>query len=225
MVAAEGQIHDEARDSRQPVSGSATHLYSRALAATALSYAVLHHLGLLPAGLGPAPEGTRWADWLDLVVPWLVLAPAALTMWAAQASVRAWAVFGAGVVAYSSGHGIHLAANSVSNASPGLTAHFWDEVVSHHVWFLGVALVLAALARTMVGRPRPHPATQVLAVGVGLTWASNAVGGGTLFFSMAVALAASVFGWNRRRELGFVMLVGFLPAVVVLGGGLVLRPT
>jgi len=105
-------------------------VYARWLTTTALAYAVLHHLGLLPDGLGSGPEGTRWADWLDLLVPWLVLAPAALTMWAAPASVRGWMLFGAGVVAYVSGHGIHLAANSVGNQDPGETAHLWDEVMS-----------------------------------------------------------------------------------------------
>lgn len=130
--------------------------------------------------------------------------------------MRSWVVFGAGAVACTSGHGIHLAANSVGNASPGRTAHLWDEVVGHHVWFVGVALVMAALTRTMAGRPRPHPAAYVLAVAVGLTWASNGVGGGTLPFSLAVALAAAGFGWLRRRELGVVMLAGFLPAIGVI---------
>ena len=51
--------------------------YGRWLAVTALAYAVLHHLGLLPSGLGSAPDDTQWADWLDLLVPWLVLTPAA----------------------------------------------------------------------------------------------------------------------------------------------------
>lgn len=198
-------------------------MYSGALAATALAYAVLHHLGLLPSGLGSAPDGTRWADWLDLAVPWLVLAPAAVTLWAARASVRRWVIFGAGVVAYTSGHGIHLAANSIGNENPGRTAHLWDEVVGHYVWFVGVAFVLAALALTMVGRPRPHPVGYVLAAGAGLTWASNAVGGGTLLFSLAVAIAATVFGWVRRRELGVVLLVGYLPAAVVLGVELALH--
>lgn len=169
---------------------------------------------------GQGPEGTRWADWLDLLVPWLVLAPAAVTMWAATASVWWWGVFGAGALAYTSGHGIHLAANSVNNATHAQTAYFWDEVVSHYVGFVGVALVLAAVARTMVGRPRPHPVGYVLALGVGLTWATNAVGGGTLVFSLVVALAAAAFGWARRRELGVVLLVGFGPAAVVLVGEL-----
>ncbi|MET1058653.1 MAG: hypothetical protein ABWX84_03595, partial [Nocardioides sp.] len=71
-------------------------MYSRWLASTALAYVVLHHLGLLPSGLGEGPEGTRWADWVDLVVPWLVLVPAALTLRAAPAPPRCWVVFGAG---------------------------------------------------------------------------------------------------------------------------------
>ncbi|MET0525345.1 MAG: hypothetical protein ABWZ91_11110 [Nocardioides sp.] len=196
--------------------------YSRALAGTALAYAVLHHLGLLPDGLGAGPEGTRWTDWLDLLVPWLVLAPAAATMWAARPPVRTWVVFGAGVIAYASGHGIHLAANSVGNQEAGETAHLWDEVVGHYVWYAGVALVVSALALTMAGRSRPHPIGYVLAVAVGLTWASNAVGGGTVVASLVGALAATAYGWIHRRELGVVLLVGFLPASVVLVVELVL---
>jgi zinc transporter ZupT len=143
--------------------------YSGWLALTALSYAVLHHLGLVPAGFGAGPDGTRWADWLDLAVPWLVLAPAAMTMRAADATTPVWVLFGAGVVAYTSGHGIHLAANSVGNDHPGQTAHLWDEVVGHYVWFVGVALILLALT-LMIGRPRSHPIGYALAVAAGLTW-------------------------------------------------------
>ena len=200
-----------------------TAMYSRALALTALAYAVTHHLGLLPEGLGAGPESTRWADWLDLAVPWLVLVPAAATVHAAESSRRTWALLGAGAVAYASGHGIHLAANSVGNADPGQTAHLWDEVVGHYVWFAGVALVLAALASTMRGRPRPPVVGYVLAVGCGLTWATNALGGGTVVFSLLVALGAAGAGWVARRELGLVLLVGFVPGVAVLTVELVLR--
>jgi hypothetical protein len=98
-------------------------MYARALTVTALSYAVVHHLGLLPAGLGDGPDGTRWADWLDLLGPWLVLVPAAWALQAAAATPRIWWAFGAGALAYTSGHGIHLAANSVGKARPGVTAH------------------------------------------------------------------------------------------------------
>lgn len=193
-----------------------TFTYARALAVTALSYAIVHHLGLLPSGLGEGPDGTRWADWLDLAVPWLVLVPAAAALQAARASPQLWWTFGAGGLAYVSGHGIHLAANSVGNADPGPTAHLWDEVVGHYLWYAGASVVLAALALSMLGRPRPPALGYLLAPAVGLTWATNAVGGGTGVFSLVVALAATAFGWTRRRELGGVLLVGFAPAVVFL---------
>lgn len=194
--------------------------FRRALAATAVAYVFCHHLGLLPSGLGSGPHGTQWADWLDLAIPWLVLAPAAVALEAARVPPRVWPVFGAGVIAYASGHGIHLAANSVGNASPGPTAHLWDEVVGHYVWFAGVALVLAALSLAMVDRPRPHALGYALAIGAGLTWATNAVGGGTVVFSLVVALAVVAFGWRHRGDLAGILWVGYSPAVVVLGAEL-----
>lgn len=191
-------------------------VYSRSLVAAALAYALLHHIGLLPGGLGAGPDGTRILDWLDLAVPWLVLGSAAAVLWAEQPRPLVWALFGAGAISYTSGHGIHLAANSIGNQVSDETVHLWDEPVGHHIWFAGVALVLAAVALTMVGRPRPPVLGYVLALAVGLTWASNAVGGGTEIFSLLVALAATAFGWRHRRDLGVVLLVGFLPAAVTL---------
>ena len=130
-------------------------VYLRWLAVTAAAYVVFHHLGLIDGGLGPAPSDTQWIDWFDLVVPFLVLGPAAATLHAAGAGARTWLVFGIGAVTYATGHGVHLAANSVGNAAPGPTEHLWDEVVGHYIWYTGVALVVAALAMTMSGRPRP----------------------------------------------------------------------
>jgi hypothetical protein len=194
-------------------------VYSRWLALTALSYAVLHHLGLLPDGLGAGPHDTRRADWLDLAVPWLVLVPAALTLRAARTDERTWWIFGAGALAYASGHGIHLAANSVGNAHPSDTAHLWDEVVGHAIWYAGVALVLLALARTMVGRDRPGWVGYLLALAVGLTWATNVMGGGPPMLAGFVAAFACVFGWQHRDGLPVVLLVGFAPVIPVLFAG------
>jgi hypothetical protein len=196
-------------------------VYSRWLATTALAYAVLHHLGLLPHGLGPAPRDTQVADWLDLLVAYAVLVPAALTLRAAEAPSRVWTVFGLGAVTYATGHGVHLAGNSVGNAHPSPTAHLWDEVVGHYVWYAGVALVAAAMAMTMQGRSRPGPLGYVLAALVGVTWASNAVGGGTIAFSLVLAAVATAYGWRRRHELGVVLGVAGLVSVVVLAGDLV----
>lgn len=193
-----------------------TRAYSRALVAAALAYALLHHIGLLPGGLGAGPEGTRVLDWLDLAVPWLVLGSAAAVLWADQPPARTWVLFGAGALAYTSGHGIHLAANSIGNQVSDETVHLWDEPVGHHIWFAGVALVIAALALTMIDKPRPPVLGYVLAVTVGLTWATNALGGGTVIFSLVVALAATAFGWRHRDVLGVTLLVGFLPAALTL---------
>ncbi len=46
------------------------------LVVTAVTYSLAHHLGSLPDGLGDAGRGTRVADWLDLLVPFVVLLPA-----------------------------------------------------------------------------------------------------------------------------------------------------
>jgi hypothetical protein len=61
----------------------------------------------------------------------------------------------------------------------------------------------------------------VLALAVGRTWASNAVGGGTEVLSVAVSLAAAGFGWRHRRDLPVVLLTGFAPAFVLLAVALV----
>jgi len=198
-----------------------TPTYSTALAVTASAYALLHHLGLIPAGLASAPRGTQVVDWLDLLIPYLVLVPAAAALRAACATTRLWTAFGIGAVTYASGHGIHLAANSIGHAAPGQTAHLWDEVVGHHIWYAGVALVTAAVAATMPGRRRPtHPGGYILAVAVGLTWATNAIGGGTTLMSLLLALAAVAFGWRHRSDLPVLLAVGYTPAVVLLAGDL-----
>ena len=190
--------------------------YRRWLTATAVAYVVLHHLGLVPHGFGAAPDRTQWADWLDLAVPFLVLGPAAATVRESGAGPRTWLLFGVGAVAYASGHGLHLAANSVGNAHPSDTAHLWDEVVGHEVWYAGVALVAAALALTMTGRQRPGPLGYLLAALAGLTWASNALGGGTWVLSLVGAAGAAAYGWVHRRELGVTLGVAGALACGVL---------
>lgn len=196
--------------------------YPSALALTASTYAVLHHLGLWPIGMGSAADGSRWVDWLDLLLPYLVLAPAAATLRAAAATTRLWGVFAVGAVMYASGHGIHLAANSINNANPGETAHLWDEVVGHYVWAVGVALVTAAIASTMAGRSRPtHWGGYALALAAGLTWATNSIGGETAVASLLVAIGAVVFGWRHRGGLPVVLAVGYSLAVVLLAGEVV----
>jgi hypothetical protein len=56
------------------------------LVVTAVAYSLAHHLGSLPDGLGDAGRGTRVADWLDLLVPFVVLLPASGTSRSATGS-------------------------------------------------------------------------------------------------------------------------------------------
>lgn len=203
--------HDQAR------APAPDRRYLTRLAGAAVAYALGHHLGLLPEGLGPAPRDTRWADWLDLLLPYLVLGPAGAALAAAGASRGLWTVFAVGAAMYASGHGIHLAANSVANAAPGRTAHLWDEVVGHGIWYLGVCVVIASLAATMVGRARPRNlVAHLLAVAVGVTWATNAVGAGTVVAGLVVAVPFTWFGWRHRDGLPVVLAVAFAPAVALL---------
>ncbi len=191
------------------------------LLATAVSYAVFHHVGSLPRGLGAAPSGTRWADWIDVLTPYAVLTPAALALYTAGAPRRTWAAFLVGAVAYAQGQGMHLAANSIGNVESSEVAHLWDEVVGHYLWYAGVAVVTATLASTMRRRPRPRAVSAYAAAAVaGLTWGTNAVGGGTVVFSLLVALALTGYGWRHRQELTFALVAGYVPAVVLLVGHL-----
>ena len=46
---------------------------------------------------------TRWTDWLDLLTPYAVLLPAAVTLLSAGAGLRPWAVYLVGAVMYADG--------------------------------------------------------------------------------------------------------------------------
>jgi hypothetical protein len=190
---------------------------------TAFGVAVLvgQHLGALPGGLGDAGGGTRWVDWLDLLTPYAVVGSALAVLAAAGASRRGWLLAGVGAIAYVQGHGIHLAANSVGNArGDGAPVHLWDEVVGHLIWYAGLALLVVALVPVVrrAGVPT-RPLGLLLAAGVGLTWATNGLEGGTAVGSLAVAVALSAWGWRLRNEgAGRLLLAAFPLAVVVLAG-------
>ncbi|MCU1692742.1 MAG: hypothetical protein JWM64_1833 [Frankiales bacterium] len=195
---------------------------ARALAGWALAYGVLHHLGLLPDGLGPLGGGTRVADLLDLAVPPLVLAPALLALHRCGTDRRGWVLAAVGALLYVEGHGVHLAANSIDNArGDAAPVHLWDEVVGHGLWYSGLALLVVALARAAAPVPlRTTPTACALALLVGATWTTNAVGADRLVVPAAlVALALS--GYGRRllpTTSGRLLLVAFLPAALLLGG-------
>jgi hypothetical protein len=163
---------------------------------------------------------TRWADWVDLATPYAVLGTAGLALFAAGAVRRVWVLFAVGALTYAEGHGIHLAANSVANADPGPTAHLWDEVVGHWVWYAGWVLMTAALAVGLARAPLPRPVALAypLAGLVGLTWATNTIEGGTPALGLAAAAGFAGWGWLTRRRAGRLLLAAYGLAFLLLAG-------
>jgi len=196
----------------------------RELLAWAACYGVTHHLGLLPGGLGATPAGTRWADWLDLAVPYLVVGSALAALAAAGTDRRGWVAAAAGAVLYAQGHGMHLAANSIANArGDAAPVHLWDEVVGHLLWYGGFAVLVAVLARAFAGTDlRAGPWSGVLAVLTGVTWTTNALGAdGLAGAGLAAATALSAYGWRLRGTgAGALLLLAFLPSAAGLAAAL-----
>ena len=131
----------------------------RPLLVFGLAVGLLHHLGAATSAL-PRGDGATTGDWLDLIVPVAVVGTALAALLAAGADRLGWGLFAVGALLYVEGHGIHLAANSVSNVlerhpAPGPVedvVHLWDEVVGHYIWYAGLALLVVALARPLLGR-------------------------------------------------------------------------
>ena len=186
------------------------------VAVWAIAYNLLHHLGALPVGLGDAGGGTRWVDWGTLLTPYIVVGSALAALRAAGTDLRGWMIALLGAALYVQGHGINLAANSISNArGDAAPAYLWDEVVGHWLWYAGFALLVVALARVV-----DLPARRVsvfLAVATGLTWTTNALEGTTAVRSLTVAAALAGWGWQRRSEgTGRLLLAAFGTSTALL---------
>lgn len=182
----------------------------------ALSYNLLHHLGALPGGLGDAGGGTRWVDWATLFTPYIVVGSGLAALRAVGTDRRGWMIALVGAALYVQGHGINVAANSISNARGGEPpAYLWDEVVGHWLWYGGFALLVVALARSVDAPARPLAV--LLAIATGLTWTTNALEGTTAVGSLTVAAALTGWGWWRRTEgTGRLLLAAFGTSAALL---------
>lgn len=186
------------------------------LVAFAAAVIVGHHTGFLLEPLGEVGT-TRWADWIDLALPYAVVGCAAGALLAGGADRRAWLLFGGAAILYTQGHGIHLAANSVANAAPGEPAHLWDEVVGHYLWYGGLAGIVAALVLALGDLPRPAVRVSApLSLLFGFTVFTNSVEGGTALFGLATSTAFLVWGLRRRERLAAVLVPTYGVAAAAL---------
>jgi hypothetical protein len=156
-------------------------------------YVIGHHTGTALKGLGTVGP-TRWADWVDLPLPYLLVGSAAMVLLRAGAGRAAWLTLGGGAVVYSQGHGIHLAANSIGNdLGHAHVISLWDEQVGHYLWYLGVAVLVLSVVLG-VERIVPTPAAWVLSTLFGLTLTTNAIEGQAVPLSAALAVFFVVRG-------------------------------
>ena len=209
----------------QPSDASAVEgqrMIARALAIFVVGYNVTHHSGLF-YGSRPALDGTRLADWLDMLTPVAVLGPLLLCLVQVRPAAKWWAVFAGGVLLYVQGHGIHLAANSVSNVIDSGNAaadvvHLWDEVVGHYVWYAGAYLAMLAVVGALHDSELLVNRWALIGGGAvsGLTWATNGLEGGTAVFSLVLALGGVAYGTVHRRDAAVAVGVAGVVAALTL---------
>ena len=190
----------------------------RRLAWFAVAVILGHHVGTILGPLG-GPGDTRWADWVDLAIPYLVVGCAAATLAAVRPGGREWTVLAAAGLLYTQGHGIHLAANSIANVEPGDAVHLWDETVGHWLWYGGLTGLVATLASGLDAVPRLRSRwSLVLAVAFGLTIFTNSVEGGTVALGLVSGAAFVVWGLRRRGRAPELLVPTYAVTVACLVG-------
>jgi hypothetical protein len=176
--------------------------------------------------LGTVGE-TRVADWVDLLTPYAILGCAAMVLLRAWATRGQWVLLGVGGITFTLGHGLHLAANSISNVADQVVAgasivHLWDEVVSHWIWYTGLFLVMAAVAWALrdqelaVGAP-----DMVVAVLVAVTLVNTYIEGATPWLGLIFLAAGLIAGlmWRPATVSRLLLVVGGAGLVLLIGWG------
>jgi hypothetical protein len=190
----------------------------RRLALFAVAVILGHHVGTIFGPLG-GPGDTRWADWVDLAVPYLVVGCAATTLAAVRPGPHEWAVLAAAGLLYTQGHGIHLAANSIANVEPSDAVHLWDETVGHWLWYAGLTGLVATLASGLDAVPRLRSLWSLgLAVAFGLTIFTNSVEGGTVVLGLVSGAAFVFWGLRRRGRAPELLVPAYAVTVACLVG-------
>ena len=176
--------------------------------------------------LGDVGE-TRVADWVDLLTPFAILGCAAMVLVRAGAARDQWVLLGVGGITFTLGHGLHLAANSISNVADVVVAkapivHLWDEVVSHYIWYTGLFLVMAATAWALRDREfRVGGIDVVVALLVAVTLVNTYIEGGVPWLGLAF-LAAGVIGgvlWRPAAVSRLLLVVGGVGLLLLVGWG------
>jgi hypothetical protein len=186
----------------------------RALLAFSGAVFVFHNL---PALAGAA------ADWIDLATPFAVIGASALLLGQRAPALVVFIVV-IGAVLYVSGHGIHLAANSIDyerlTGDARDVAYFWDEQWSHIQWHLGWFVLI--LGFCLAERERPVSVEPALGAASALllsaTLFTNTVEGGTWWLEVAATALFVPWALRARRPLLTAFGAAFGLCAIAIGG-------
>ena len=149
---------------------------------------------------------TRWADWIDLLTPYVVTGAAAGALRGGGASRGNWTLFWFATVLYTQGQGIHLAANSINNAVAGRRANRRTSGTSTSGTTSGTSASTWWWSRSRwrwpTGGRAVGSAAHVLALLVGFTDFTNSVEGQTPWLGIGVAVVFAVLGAADPRRHG-----------------------
>jgi hypothetical protein len=191
----------------------------RALLGFAVSVFVFHQL--------PAFLGDRAAAGVDLVTPFAVIGFGAVVLAGLGARRDAIVVALVAGTMYVDGHGIHLAANSISNETAGTDVdeliEFWDEGFSHVEAVLGwFGLVASFCLAEATAPPRARASVSrgllaVTALVLGWTFFTSTVEGRTWWLALAAAALFGVWAARSPRPILRTATAAFLLAALLIG--------
>jgi hypothetical protein len=100
--------------------------------------------------------------------------------------------------------------------------HLWDEVVSHYFWYVGLFLVLAAMALAL--RPqefRVGAVDVVVSLLVAVTLVNNYIEGGTPWLGLVFLAVGVVAGllWRPAAVSRLLLVVGGVGLLLLVGWG------
>jgi hypothetical protein len=155
------------------------------------------------------PAVVPFGAFVDLATPFLVVGAAAVLLLALGGRGLPLGLAVVAAVLYTSGHGIHLAANAIADRRPaGLvaeTTHFWDERFGHIWWHLGWIGLLAAVCLAERGASVAPVSSladrrRILASFLlGGTLFTNTVEGGTWPLGLVAGGLFCAWAWRERR--------------------------
>jgi hypothetical protein len=171
----------------------------------------------LPALAGEA------ADWIDLATPFAVVGASALLFRRGAPALVLFTVV-VGVLLYVSGHGIHLAANSIDyerlTGDARDAAHFWDEEWGHVQWHLGWFVLIFGFCLAEQARPVTveRPLGALAALLLAATLFTSTVEGGTWWLELAATSVFVPWALRARRPLLSAFAAAFALCALAIGG-------